>query len=434
MILTLVILSLLLSAFFSGSEIAYVAANRLRVEVLARRGGLLSSIARRFLSDPATLLTTTLVGNNLALVVYSTLFALLMNAPLNAFFGTTLGLSGPSLGALVLVAQTIIASTIVLVVGEIIPKSILRETANRAVFLLALPLRLSYFILFPMVKVARWSALFVMKCVKADADAYNTYMRRDFEMLLEESKASGELDIDEEESTLLSNVFALGSIKVKESMLPRTDIVAVEEGTSVADLVEAFVASGHSKIPIYRENIDNIVGIVFAYDLFDKPERIEEVMRKAAFVPETKLSKDLLQEFLDSKTSIAIVIDEYGGTAGLVTSEDLLEELVGDIQDEFDTEDHVLRIVDDRTVIASGRIEVDELREETGLELPEGDYETIAGYLLERLGTIPALRDEFEVDGFRFTILQASANRVELVRITRSDSTPSEDESQDRSS
>jgi len=392
MILTLVILSLLLSAFFSGSEIAYVAANRLRVEVVARRGGLPSRIARSFLSDPATLLTTTLVGNNLALVVYSTLFALLMDAPLNAFFMATIGMGGPSLDVMVLVTQTMIASVIVLVIGEIIPKSILRETANRAVFLLALPLRLSYFILFPMVKVARWSVLFIMKCVKSDADAYNTFMRRDFEMLLEESKASGELDIDEEESTLLSNVFALGSIKVRESMLPRTDIIAVEEGTSVADLVAAFVDSGHSKIPIYRENIDDIVGIVFAYDLFDKPDQIEDVMREATFVPETKLSKDLLQEFLESKTSIAIVIDEYGGTAGLVTYEDLLEELVGDIQDEFDTEDHVLRIIDEKTVITSGRIEVDELREETGLELPEGDYETVAGYLLERLGTIPALR------------------------------------------
>jgi magnesium and cobalt exporter, CNNM family len=420
MILTLVILSLVLSAFFSGSEIAYVAANRLRVEVLARRGGIVGGLVTRFLSDPATLLTTTLVGNNLALVVYSTLFALLMDAPLQGFFATGLGLSGASLEVGVLTAQTVIASIIVLIVGEIIPKSLLRETANRAVFLLALPLRISYFLLLPMVMLARWSALLLMKFVKADAGAYSTFMRRDFELLLEESKLSGELDLDEDESMLLSNVFALGSIKVRESMLPRTDIVAVEESTSVADLLETFVSSGHSKIPVYHENIDNIVGVVFAYDLFDRPDTLKEVMREATFVPETKLSRDLLQDFLANETSIAIVIDEYGGTAGLVTSEDLLEELFGDIQDEFDNEDKVLRQIDADTVVVSGRVEIDELEEETGLRLREGDYETVAGYLLERLGTIPGIRDEVEIDGFRFTILQASSHRVDLVRVRRS--------------
>ena len=421
MIIALIVLMLLLSAFFSGSEIAFVAANRLRVEVVARRGGRVGSIVSNFLNDPATLLTTTLVGNNLALVAYSTLFALFMEPPLDAMYSGLFSLTGTGLGVATLITQTLAASVTVLLVGEIIPKSIFRETANRAVFMLAVPLRITYFALLPLIKIARWTSLLLIKLVQADSETYTTFMRREFELLIEESKLSGELDLDEDESTLLSNVFAMGSIRVKESMVPRTEIVSVEKGTSIADLIESFVDTGFSKMPVYEENIDHIKGMVFAHDLFDQPSSIAEILRPVTFVPESKLSKDLLQEFLDTKTSVAVVIDEYGGTAGLVTSEDLLEELFGDIRDEFDQDDMVYRVVDERTTIVSGRAEVDELAEETGIKLPEGDFETLAGYLLERLGTIPVAREEFELDGYRFLILQASANRVESVRIMRVD-------------
>ncbi|NNE36281.1 MAG: HlyC/CorC family transporter, partial [Rhodothermales bacterium] len=270
--------------------------------------------------------------------------------------------------------------------------------------------------------VAQWSAMLIVRLFNEETGEYSQFMRREFEIMIEEGKESGDLDLDEEESALLSNVFAMASIRVKESMVPRTDIVAVEVGTSIEDVTQAFVASGHSKLPVYSENIDSIVGVAFAYDLFNDPKSLEEMMRPVNFVPESKLSKDLLRELLQTKTSIAIVIDEYGGTAGIATTEDLLEELFGDIQDEFDDEDLVLRSIDENTVVASGRIEIDELAEETGLVLPEGDYETVAGFLLEQLGTIPSSRDEFEIEGFRFVVIQASANRVDLVRITRYDS------------
>ncbi|GMQ82085.1 MAG: hemolysin family protein [Rhodothermia bacterium] len=419
MIIGFIIVTLLLSSFFSGSEIAFVAANRLRVEVHARRGGFVGRTVKRFIDHPTTLLTTTLVGNNVALVVYATLFAIFLVPPLEAFFAASFGLQASSLEITVLVTQTIAASTIVLFLGEIIPKSILREVANSAVFALAVPLRITYFLLLPLIKISQWSALLLMKVFRANEESYGEFMRRDFEIMIEEGKLSGDLDLDKEEATLLSNVFAMASIKVKESMVPRTDIVAVEVGTSTKDLLDTFVASGHSKLPVYEENIDNIVGVAFAYDLFDEPASLQDMMRPATFIPESKLSKHLLQEFLQSKTSIAIVIDEYGGTAGLATTEDLLEELFGDIQDEFDDEDLMLQTLDEDTVLASGRIEVDELAEETGFLLPEGDYETVAGYLLDRLGTIPKTRDEFELDGFRIVVLQASANRVDLVRLHR---------------
>jgi putative hemolysin len=415
----LILLTLVLSAFFSGSEIAFVAANRLRVEVFARRGGVVGRIVSQFLEDPATLLTTTLVGNNFALVIYSTLIALYLEGPFQSFYLNILGLQEGAAGIFAFITQTVVASFVVLIIGEIIPKSVLREIANRAVFALAVPLRIFYYILLPMIWVARWSANFLMKALKADSNSFSQFMRRDFELMIEESKRTGELDLDEEESTLLSNVFAMSTIRVKESMCPRTDIVALEVGAELTEVQQLFVESGHSKIPIYKENIDNIVGIAFAYDLFNEPQDLAEMMRPATFVPETKLSKELLKEFLARKTSIAIVIDEYGGTAGLVTSEDLLEEIFGDIQDEFDTDDNTLRMINQTAVIASGRVHIDELSEKMGIDLPEGDYETIAGYLLEKLGAIPEPRAEFELDGFSFVILRATAYRIDLVRITR---------------
>lgn len=413
-----IVLTLVLSAFFSGSEIAFVAANRLRVEVFARRGGLVGRVVSEFLENPAKLLATTLVGNNFALVIYSTLIAFYLEGPFRSFYSNTIGLQEGVAGPLAFATQTIVAALVVLIIGEIIPKSVLREMANRAVFMLALPLKITYYVLLPMIALAQWTAGLLMKLLKADSESFTQFMRRDFELMIEESKRTGELDLDEEESTLLSNVFAMSTILVKESMCPRTDIVALEEGSSLDAVRDLFVESGHSKIPVYRDNIDNIVGIAFAYDLFKEPVSLALMMRSATFVPETKLSKELLQEFLAKNTSIAIVIDEYGGTAGLVTSEDLLEEIFGDIQDEFDTDDHTLRKINNTAVIASGRVHIDELSEKMDIELPEGDYETLAGYLLEKLGAIPEPKAEVDLDGYRFAILRATANRIDLVRIT----------------
>ena len=419
--LLIIILLLLLSAFFSGSEIAFVAANRLRVEVQARRGGLVGRIVHGFLETPTTFLTTTLVGNNIALVVYSTLMAFYLSAPLHHFYAQSVGLNAASLEMAVLSTQTVVASIIVLLVGEILPKSIMREIADRVVFVLALPLRATYYLLLPLVKLAGGTSSLLVRLLRADAAPFSQFPRRDFELLIEKSRESGALELDEEETEILSNVFDLYTMRVKESMTPRTDIVAVDENTALETLRQRCIETGYSKLPVYRENIDNIVGIAFAYDLFEEPETLQEMMRPAKFVPESKPAKDLLQDFLRTNSSIAIVIDEYGGTAGLVTREDLLEELVGDIQDEFDSEDAVMRQVDTYTYLVSGRAEIDELEERFSLELPEGDYETVAGYLLEHIGAIPATQEEYEFDGFQFIILQATAHRIDLVRIIRKD-------------
>ena len=414
--LVIIIAMLVLSAFFSGSEIAFVAANRLRVEVKARRGGFVGQRVHGFIENPATFLTTTLVGNNIALVVYSTLMAFYLSKPLHDVYA---GLGATSQEVAVLATQTVIAAFVVLLIGEILPKTIMREVADRVVFVLALPLWLTYGLLLPLVKLAGWTSQTLVRLLRADAVPFSQFPRRAFELIIEESRESGALELDEGETEILSNVLDLHTMRVKESMTPRTDIVAVDENTSLEAFRQQCIESGYSKVPVYRDNIDIIVGIAFAYDLFNDPPSLEAMMRPAKFVPESKPSKDLLQEFLDTNSSIVIVIDEYGGTAGLITREDLLEELFGDIQDEFDSEDVVMRKLDTDTFLASGRAEIDELNERYDLDLPEGDYETVAGYLLEHRGTIPDPQDEFEVAGYRFIILQATANRIDLVRFVR---------------
>lgn len=417
--LLLVLLALTFSAFFSASEIAFVLANRLRVEVEARRGGIVGPIVRRFIADPSLLLTTTLVGNVVALVLYATLASLLLGPSFAQLFTGTLRLHAVTAMVAALSSLTLIASFVVLLIGEVLPKSVMREIANRAVFVLAVPLQLCHYLLLPFIKVGGLASDRLARLIRVEADTFLQFMRNDLEVIVKESRDEGAFDARDDETALVSNVLALGEMRVKESMVPRTDIDAIEEETSIDELRMRMIETGLSKLPVYRDNIDHIVGVVFAYDLFQKPGTMAEIVKPIKYVPESKRSKDLLREFLSTNASIAIVIDEYGGTAGLVTREDLLEELFGDIQDEFDVEEFVLRQTSENTFTVSGRVEVDELTTRYGLEFPEGDYETVAGYLLERLGTIPGVREEFMLDGFRFLILKATPNRIDLVRIVR---------------
>jgi CBS domain containing-hemolysin-like protein len=416
MTIALIILMLVLSGFFSGSEIAFVAANRLKAEARSAGGGPIASSVRFFLRSPGTFLSATLVGNNLALVIYSTVMALYLEHPVRELIQPVIPTEATGEVAVILI-QTIVASFFVLVFGEIVPKSILYRIADRAIFLFAVPLRVAYYLLLPLIKLTGWSATGLMKLIGAETAAPGRLLRREVEITIRESRRRGELDLDEERSALLANVFRISKLRVKESMVPRTDIEGVEHTASIAEVAERFGSTGYSKLPVYEDNVDNIVGVVFAYDLFTGPTTLDEMIRPVRFVPETKRSKDLLKEFLEDNFSIAVVIDEYGGTAGLVTIEDVIEELTGEIQDEFDTDDFLTRQVDDRTFITSGRTELAELKDSFGIRLSEGDFETVAGLLLEHFGYIPGSNEECVIDGFRFVILKAVVNRIDLVKI-----------------
>ena len=415
MVVALILLMLVLSAFFSGSEIAFVTANRLKSEVRARQAGGLGRIVQGFLADPATFLTTTLVGNNVALVVYSMLMSLTLEPPLTAFFEGTLGLDDPA--AWVLVTQTVIAALVVLVFGEVIPKSLLRQPPGRVLMALAGPLKVTYWVLWLPIKAAGWvSGLFVRRA-EGEASTFKQFVRRDFELVIRESRETGTLDLDEEESEILSNVFELRSLRVKDSMIPRTEIMAVEEGASLDEVRQTFIDTGFSRLPVYRESIDKIVGVVLAHDLFHAPESLAAILRPARVVPESKPARDLLFDFLQGGATLAVAVDEYGGTAGIVTLEDLLEELFGDIRDEHDPAAAPIRRVDERTVLVHGRVEVEDLAAAEGVVLDTGDYDTVAGFVLGHIGSVPAERDAFEHAGHRFTIVKASPNRIEAVRI-----------------
>src|SRR5690606_19717289 len=259
----------------------------------------------------------------------------------------------------------------------------------------------------------------LVRLTGVEAQTFQQFLRSDYEAVVRESRESGALDLDEEESEILTNMFELRNLRVKDSMVPRTDVEGIEEGATITEPHARFIETGYSRLPVYRENIDHVVGVAVAHDLFQRPERLADIVRDVLFVPEAKPAKDLLYEFLASGTSMAIVIDEYGGTAGLISVEDLLEELFGDIHDEYYEAETNVRQLNETTFLVSGRAEVHTLNTDFGLDLPDGDYDTIAGLLLDRLATFPKEREEFEVAGYRVTILKASANRIETVRLVR---------------
>jgi CBS domain containing-hemolysin-like protein len=239
--------------------------------------------------------------------------------------------------------------------------------------------------------------------------------REDLQSLLHESSSAGKLNDNEYEA--INKVIDLGEQKVYEVLTPRTDIVGIEITASVEDALKIFIESGYSKIPVYEENLDNIKGFIHSMDMFKFPKSIEEIMRDILFVPETKKSLELLNELIDKRHSIAIVVDEFGGTAGIVTIEDIIEEMIGEIHDEHDPDEDVCKKINDNTYIISGKVEIDHLNEEFELNIPEGEYETIGGYITSKLGSIPTPHEKFEIDDFTIEIIRSSKQRVELVKL-----------------
>ena len=415
MLLALILLMLVASAFFSGSEIAFATANRLKTEVRARQAGGPGRIVQAFLADPGTLLTTTLVGATVALVVYAVLVGVWLDGPLAAVFGERLGVPAP--GAWALAVETVGAALVVLVVGEVLPKALLREPSGAVLFGLAVPLRAAYVVLWPLIKLVGVASRLLVRAAGTPADTLHQFLRRDFELVLRESRETGTLDLDDEESEILSNVFEMRTLRVKDSMVSRTEIVAVDETATIDEVRRTFIETGHSRLPVYRGTIDRVVGVVLAHDLFHGPVSLAAILRPVRMVPESKPVRGLLQDFLRGGASMAVAVDEHGGTAGVVTIEDLLEELFGDIRDEHDAAVAPIRRLDEHTFLVHGRVELDALAEETGIRLPAGDYDTVAGCLLAHAGHVPAEGEEFRLDGLRLTVATATASRIEAVRI-----------------
>jgi putative hemolysin len=416
----IIIITILLSGFFSGSEIAFVSANKLKLEIESRKDTILSKSLSFFIRKPGTFLTTTLVGNNIINVLYATLMAIFLITPIQIYYEVITN-SLPS-AVTILLIQTVIASIVIMLFGEILPKALFRIHADFMVKMVSIPMMLINYILKPLIGLANSSSNTLVKLLNVGHERSDKIFRRqDMEMIFKElSDSGGGEDFDKEDSEILQNVLDLSNKRVKDTMIPRTEIIAVEKNTSIEDVQKTFITSGHSKLPVYQDTIDDIIGIVFAYDLFHNPSSLSEIIRPIKLIPSSKKSKDLLTEFRQSNISVAIVIDEYGGTAGMVTIEDLIEEVVGDIQDEYDTDQEIMKKISENIYVISGSVELEDLE----MKFPNlnfsndaDNFETIAGYIINHIGRIPKVNEELLIGRHTFIISKATPNKLETVKL-----------------
>lgn len=398
--LIILIVLLLFSAFFSSSEIAYVVANRIKIEVRARQKNLSAKNSNYFVKNPQIFFSTILISNNIVNIAFASIATVFLTTQfqLNDF------------------EILLITATLLLIIGEIIPKYIARETADFLFGILSTPIRIVTFILYPFVKIT--SSISDLLTKRKDLDEVETHQlfdKEEFQELIYESSAAGE--VDARESGIISKIIDLREQKVYECMTPRTGIVGIEINSSIEETLQILIDSGYTKIPVYEENLDNIKGLIIAKDLFKNPENIKSIMRDIIFVPETKKTLEMLNELLEKSISIAVVVDEFGGTAGIITVEDIIEEMLGEIRDEYDEEEEVSKKINETTYVFSGKVEIDRINEEFDLGFPEGDYETIAGYIISELGRIPVKSEDFSIGQYNFTILRSNKTRVDLVKL-----------------
>lgn len=395
----LIFLALMGSAYFSATEIAFIVANKVKIEIRAKQNIFGARAARKIIRKPEEVLVTILVANNIANITFATLFGL--------YLQQTFQLSE--------ISTLLITTLVLLTFGEIIPKAFTQEVADIAILYFSYPFRIIKLILYPFVKLLESISKYILKKFKINFDLPQILEKEDIKILLKESLEAGA--VDKEDKKIFDRVIELGDQRVNEAMRPRTEIVACDINSTKEELYKVFIESGYSKIPVYEETLDTIRGVVYLKDLFTDFNEIVEIMRPINFYPETKPSIELLKEFLTEGNSIAIIVDEYGGTSGLVTTEDLIEELLGEIKDEYDVDENICRKIGENTYLISGRVEIDAIHEQIGTQIPEGRYETIGGYIINRLAKIPQEGEEFILDNFKFTIIKATPSKIELVKM-----------------
>lgn len=410
----LAVVSLLFSALFSGSEIAYITANRVRVELDVKKGGIISHIINRFYSNNDLFISTLLVGNNIMLVIYGMGAAYLIEDHwLNQYHLNE---------ALMLLISTLISTGVILLVGEFLPKTIFRVNPNISLKLFAMPLFLFYVVLLPVSLFTSWISKMLMHLcgIKPGASRMGMLSVGDLNNYLETTidEVNPEVHV-ENEVKIFHNALDFSTTHLRDCMLPRNEIVGVNIDTITRDELSAlFTSSGRSKIVVYRDDIDSVLGYIHVSELFTPDSDWKKNIKPVIFVPETLLANKLMRRLLSEKRSMAIVVDEFGGTAGLVTLEDLVEEIFGDIRDEHDTEEATVRALANGAYECSGRVEVENLRENYHIDIPEADdYQTLAGYILFNVGAIPAEGETVELGNLLFTIKRRTATRLELILI-----------------
>lgn len=413
--IVITIVAIVFSGLFSGSEIAFVQSNKVRMEIDAARGGLVDRIIRGFSRHEDMFISTLLVGNNVVLVIYGIAFSAIVNPMFEQWFHNN--------DALTLISNTVLSTGIILITGEFLPKTTFRINPNFMMRVLALPLYLIYLVLYPV----SWFVSLISKGLmrlfglksEADADTRLTMEELDdyIQHSMEERKDKKTV---ENEVKIFRKAIDFKDTPISKCMIPRNEITTVPiEGTTRDELMKVFIATGLSKVVVYKEDIDDIMGYIHISELFDTSNDWRKRIKPVIFTPETMLANVMMRRMMAEKKSLVIVVDEFGGTAGLVTLEDLVEEIFGEIEDEHDRKRLVARRLADGSFEFSGRIEISAINEEFGLDIRESEeYHTLAGYIIENLQVLPKEGESFDIDNLNFTILKMSTTRIRLVKIT----------------
>lgn len=408
-------LSVLFSALFSGMEIAFVSANKLRIELDRKQGTFSSKIVSIFTHNPGQYIATMLVGNNIALVVYGITMAIILEPFLLQYFTSDLGL---------LLVQTLVSTIIILVTAEFLPKSFFRMHPNAFLNFFALPMLLFYYLFYPISRLSTWLSLgFIKRVLRQNivmGEEKRIFGKIDLDHFVGEANVTdGEKSKHEHDIRMFQNALDFSETKVRVCMIPRTDIEAIDVHSSIPELQNIFVKTNYSRIPVYDVSIDNIIGYVNSKDLFKKPQSIKSKLLKIDFIPETMLASKLLTTFIKEQKSIAIVVDEFGGTAGLVTIEDIIEEIFGEIDDEHDFEEFIDKKLSDSEFIFSGRLEVSYLNEKYNLNIPESEeYDTLAGFVISKYQSIPKTQQVITIDNYRIKVAKMDRTRIDLLHLS----------------
>jgi len=414
--IVIIIVSLLLSAFFSGMEIAYVSSNKIHIEIEKKQEGILAKVLTKLTKKPSKFIATMLVGNNIALVVYGIFMGDLIIDHLYPAFA---GIESPPFD--VILVQTIISTLVILITAEFLPKVFFQIYANSLLKIFAIPAYVFYMLFSFISSFIIWISDLVLKVFfKTDGDevqlAFSKVELGDY--ISEQMEAANEEDDLDSEIQLFQNALEFAEVKAREVMIPRTEITAVEVEELPKGISKIFTETGYSKILVYKDTIDDIIGYVHSFDLFKKPANIKAVMMPVEYVPETMLISDVLELLTKKRKSIAVVLDEYGGTSGIMTVEDIVEELFGEIEDEHDSVALTEEQVSSNEFKFSARLEVDYINEEYKLNLPEGEnYETLGGLIVSNIGEIPSKNEVVVVEDYQFTILEVSNTKIDLVSL-----------------
>jgi len=415
--LLIITLSLILSAFFSGMEIAYVSSNKIHIEIEKKQAGLLSKLLTKITAKPSKFIATMLIGNNIALVIYG----FYMGDVLVDWLVTHLSASSILVNELSLLTQTVVSTLVILVTAEFLPKVFFQIYANSALKLFAAPAYVFYILFSVISAFVIWITDVVLKYIfkTAGDEVQLAFSKVELGNYISEQMESVEAnETVDSEIQIFQNALEFSEVKSREVMVPRTELTAIEIHDTIHNLSKSFTQTGHSKIIVYKITIDDIFGYVHSFDLFKNPKNIKSMLRPVEYVPETMLAKDVLNVLIKKRKSLAVVLDEYGGTSGIMTVEDIIEELVGEIEDEHDTVELIEEKKDNNTYVFSARLEVDYINETYKLQLPESEnYETLGGFIVNHTEEIPEQNQEIKIGHFHFLIQNVSTTKIELVQL-----------------